>query len=65
MTPATEKALAMLGLSAKETAVYTALLSLGPASVRKVGETAGINRGTTYDALRILQEREFERVGGT
>ena len=45
-----------LGLSDKEVAVYTALLSLGSASVRDISATAKVNRGTTYDILKALTE---------
>ncbi len=44
-----------LGLNAYETAVYTALLSLGPSSIRKIAEKAGINRGTVHLTLHSLQ----------
>ena len=44
-----------LGFSEKESVVYLALLSLGPAPIRKIAEVAGVNRGTTHDALRRLQ----------
>ncbi len=43
-----------LGLSDKEVAVYTALLSLGSASVREIAMAAKVNRGTTYDILKSL-----------
>jgi sugar-specific transcriptional regulator TrmB len=42
------------GLSDKETAVYLALIELGPSSVRIVADKAEINRGTTYDILKSL-----------
>ncbi len=42
------------GLSDKETAVYLALIELGPSSVRVVADKAEINRGTTYDILKSL-----------
>lgn len=45
------------GLSEKAVKVYLALLSAGPKSVRKVAEETGINRGTTYDILKDLQEK--------
>jgi HTH-type transcriptional regulator, sugar sensing transcriptional regulator len=47
--------LAQFGLSPKEIKVYLALLTRGPSSVRKVGEEAKINRGTTYDILKTLR----------
>lgn len=34
-----------------------ALVRLGPASVRGLAEIAGLNRGTTHEALKWLQER--------
>lgn len=43
-----------LGLSDKEIAVYTALLSLGSATVRQIADTAKVNRGTAYDILKSL-----------
>lgn len=46
-----------LGLSDKEIAVYTALLSLGSASVRTASDESKVNRGTTYDILKSLVKR--------
>lgn len=46
-----------LGLSPKETQVYLALLKLGPSSVRHLAEAAQVNRGTTYDILKSLQQQ--------
>ncbi len=51
-----ETELQKLGLGEKEIAVYLALLSHGPSSVRKIAGISGINRGTTYDCLRALKE---------
>lgn len=45
-----------LGLSDKEIGVYLTLLSLGPAPIRRIGERAAINRGTTHEALKTLQK---------
>jgi len=45
-----------LGFSDKSAKVYLALLSLGPSSVRKLAENCDLNRGTTYDALKWLQD---------
>ena len=45
-----------IGFSDKTTQVYLALLRLGPNSVRKLAEFCDLNRGTTYDSLRWLQE---------
>ena len=50
-----DTALKGLGLSDKETAVYLALLTLGPTAIRKIAEHSGINRGSVYEALRELQ----------
>lgn len=49
-------ALQKLGLNEKEIVVYLTLLELGPSAIRKIGEKAGINRGTTYDSLKTLQK---------
>lgn len=43
-----------LGFSVVEGEVYWALLNLDRVSIRKVAEYAGINRGTTYDAIKSL-----------
>jgi len=45
-----------LGLSDKETKVYISLLEYGAISVRSLAELSGLNRGTTYDVLKRLQE---------
>lgn len=45
-----------IGLSDKEIKVYLALLGGGPSSVRYLADSTGINRGTTYDILKQLQE---------
>lgn len=50
----TEKTLQKIGLSEKEIKIYLTCLRLGPASVRKIAESADINRGTTYDVLKAL-----------
>jgi sugar-specific transcriptional regulator TrmB len=46
-----------LGFSDKEAKVYLALLYLGPSPVRKLAQQSELNRGTTYDALKWLQEQ--------
>ena len=46
-----------LGFSDKSAKVYLALLQLGPSSVRKLAEFCQLNRGTTYDTLKWLQEK--------
>lgn len=45
-----------LNFSDKEAKIYLALLNLGPSSVRKLAEYCDLNRGTTYDALKSLQD---------
>jgi HTH-type transcriptional regulator, sugar sensing transcriptional regulator len=45
-----------LGFSDKSAKIYLALLRLGPSSVRKLAESCDLNRGTTYDALKWLQD---------
>ncbi len=45
-----------LGFSEKEAAVYVALLSLGPSSVRVLAKKTEINRGSVYDALKWLRD---------
>lgn len=50
-------ALSQFGLKPKEVAVYLGLLKLGPSPVRHVAKEAGVNRGTTYDILKSLQEQ--------
>ncbi|MEO6760791.1 MAG: helix-turn-helix domain-containing protein [Candidatus Saccharimonadales bacterium] len=49
-----QKLLAELGFSETEAETYWALLNLENVSIRKVAERSGINRGTTYDALKKL-----------
>jgi sugar-specific transcriptional regulator TrmB len=46
-----------LGFTDKTANVYLALVQLGPSSVRSLAEFCGLNRGTTYDALKWLQEK--------
>lgn len=46
--------LKQIGLHDKEIQVYTTLLGLGPSPVRVIATRAKVNRGTTYDALKIL-----------
>jgi sugar-specific transcriptional regulator TrmB len=45
-----------LDLSDKEIIVYLKLLEYGAISVRGLAELTGLNRGTTYDILKKLQE---------
>lgn len=43
-----------LGLTRQQAATYLALLEMETVSVRKVAERTGINRGTTYEAIKAL-----------
>jgi sugar-specific transcriptional regulator TrmB len=43
-----------LGFSEAEAETYWALLNLETVSIRKVAEQSGINRGTTYEAIKSL-----------
>lgn len=45
------------GFSDKQAAVYFALLYFGPSSVRTLANECHLNRGSTYDALKWLQEQ--------
>lgn len=45
-----------IGFSDKSAQVYLALLRMGPSSVRSLAEETGLNRGTTYDMLKQLQD---------
>ena len=45
-----------LGFSDKEIKVYLKLLEYGAISVRGLADVSGLNRGTTYDVLKKLQE---------
>lgn len=47
--------LTQMGLNEKEAKLYTTLLSTGPTAIRKIAEKANINRGTTYELLKKLQ----------
>lgn len=49
-----EKTLELLGLTEKDVQVYTALLELGTAPLRRIAEASDLNRGTAYDALKRL-----------
>lgn len=48
------KLLTNLGLGHKEALTYAALLQTDTVSIRRVAAISGINRGTTYDALKHL-----------
>jgi HTH-type transcriptional regulator, sugar sensing transcriptional regulator len=49
--------LSRLGFSQKEVGVYLTLLRRGPSSVRQLASAADVNRGTTYDILKSLQDQ--------
>lgn len=49
-----DETLELLGLTPKDLMVYTHLLKLGTAPLRRVAQEANLNRGTTYDALKHL-----------
>ncbi len=53
----TDEVLRHLGLSPRDAQIYRTLLSLGPSPIRTVAEKAGINRGTTYECLKELQQK--------
>jgi HTH-type transcriptional regulator, sugar sensing transcriptional regulator len=46
--------LELIGLKPKDMQVYATILQLGTAPLRKVADESGLNRGTTYDALKRL-----------
>ena len=48
-----------IGFSDKSAQVYMGLLQLGPSSVRNLAEFCGLNRGSTYDALKWLEEKNL------
>ena len=49
-----DETLELLGLKPKDMTVYTHLLTLGTAPLRRIAEVTNLNRGTTYDALKRL-----------
>lgn len=46
-----------LGLAEKEVTIYLKLLEAGPISVRRLAESAKLNRGSVYEVLKSLQEK--------
>ncbi|TQV78868.1 MarR family transcriptional regulator [Exilibacterium tricleocarpae] len=52
-----QETLRQIGLHDREIDIYLALLRLGPASIRDIGEKAGVNRGTTHELLKRLLKR--------
>ncbi len=49
-----DETLELLGLKPKDMTVYTHLLKLGTAPLRRIAQETNLNRGTTYDALKRL-----------
>ncbi|MTI13995.1 TrmB family transcriptional regulator [Sansalvadorimonas verongulae] len=49
--------LQQLGMSEREIRLYLALFQLGPSSIRDIASHTGINRGTTYEALKQMAAR--------
>lgn len=49
--------LQQLGMEPRETQIYGCLLKLGPASIRDIAQAANLNRGTTYELLKLMQEK--------
>jgi len=52
-----EEIYGLLDLSRREIQIYRSLLSLGPSAIRTIAEKAGINRGTTYELLKQMQQK--------
>ena len=48
---------AELGLGEQDARTYLALLTMEAVSIRKIAEQTGINRGTTYEAIKRLQHQ--------
>ncbi|MDA0208266.1 MAG: hypothetical protein O3B64_02565 [bacterium] len=46
----------LLGIKERDYLVYKTLLTLGSAPLRRIAEEAHLNRGTTYDAIKRLQQ---------
>lgn len=59
---ALETILEELGITAKESAVYLAVLELGQAAVLRIAYKAGIKRPTAYVTLASLHEKGFVEV---
>lgn len=53
----TNEIFAQLNLTEREVTIYKALLALGPSAIRTIADKAAINRGTTYDTLKVLQQK--------
>lgn len=59
MEQITKKIIETVGLSEKEAKIYTALLSLGEASVIEIAKKAGLKRTTVYNLLPGMIENGF------
>lgn len=53
----TIEVLQQLDVEPRESRIYLALLSSGPASIRDIADKANINRGTTYELLKRMQQQ--------
>jgi sugar-specific transcriptional regulator TrmB len=53
----TTEILKTFGLEPRETRIYLALLASGPASIRDIADRANINRGTTHELLKRMQQK--------
>jgi len=53
----TAEVLRVFGLEPRETRLYLALLESGPASIRDIADRASINRGTTHELLKRMQQK--------
>lgn len=53
----TAEVLRVFGVEPRETRIYLALLESGPASIRDIADRAGINRGTTHELLKRMQQK--------
>ena len=60
----TEKVLLDAGFSAKEIAVYIALLQMGKGVVTHISRKASINRTTSYEILNDLVKKGLVRISG-
>ncbi|MFA5023886.1 MAG: helix-turn-helix domain-containing protein [Patescibacteria group bacterium] len=54
-----EKVLEKHGLNEKQIKVYLSSLELGPASVKKISQKAGLVRTTVYEVLESLKQKRF------
>jgi len=59
----TENSLKKLGLDAKESAIYLALLEMGEVTISSIVKKTGIKRTTVYAAIEMLQKQKL--IGST